>query len=114
MTINYDLIGRALLHPVQRGILEEVERLRHHDDRVEGGVGVSPNELAQLLGEELGTISYHVRVLAGITPHGTSKRSRFAEIPLLELSHEVPRRGAVEHYYTLTPAALTGEALAVA
>lgn len=48
----------------------------------------SPNELARLLGERLGNVSYHVRVLC--------------ELGCLELVRTEPRRGALEHYYRAT------------
>lgn len=106
--INYDVIGRALIHPVQQEILEQMERLHHHDDRDPGGVGVSPNELAQLTGKALGTVSYHVKVLAGLDGDSRNK-SRLADTPMLELSHTEPRRGAVEHFYCLASAATVRE-----
>lgn len=99
--LNYDLIGRALIHPLQRRILEECAVLADDDKK-----GVSPNELSLRLDEPLGNVAYHVKVLAGGTPHVTSKRSKFAQTPLLTLVEEVPRRGAVEHYYALTASAL--------
>jgi predicted transcriptional regulator len=49
----------------------------------------SPKELAGQLGEKLGNVSYHVRILA--------------RLGLIELVRETPRRGAVEHHYRATP-----------
>ena len=48
----------------------------------------SPTKLASRLGVPLGTMSYHVRCLAGLG--------------LLELVGSRPRRGALEHVYELT------------
>jgi DNA-binding transcriptional ArsR family regulator len=58
---------------------------------------VSPKDLSQSLGEPLGKVSYHVKVL------------REDCDGLIEETRRVPRRGAVEHYYrasakTLLPA----------
>jgi len=48
----------------------------------------SPSELAERLGERLGNVSYHVRILA--------------ELDCIELVRTRPVRGAVEHYYRAT------------
>lgn len=98
--INYDLIGRVLVHPLQVRILGMmIER----DITPPQEVGLSPKELATLLDEpDLSGIAYHVRVLAG-----TTKGSRFADRPLLELVDQRAVRGATEHFYRLTPAATT-------
>jgi DNA-binding transcriptional ArsR family regulator len=45
----------------------------------------SPNEIARELGERLGDVSYHVKVLS--------------ECGFIELVKTEPRRGAVEHFY---------------
>ena len=45
----------------------------------------SPKELAEQFGEPLGTVSYHVGVLA--------------RIGCIELVRTTPRRGAIEHHY---------------
>jgi DNA-binding transcriptional ArsR family regulator len=55
-----------------------LERLSEH------GVA-SPSELADALGEPLGNVSYHVRILR--------------ELDCLELVRTEPRRGALEHFY---------------
>jgi DNA-binding transcriptional ArsR family regulator len=68
-------LAKALAHPLRTRILAALE------DRT-----ASPSELASELGAPLGVVSYHVRRLAGL---------RF-----LKLVKRVPRRGAVEHYYT--------------
>lgn len=49
----------------------------------------SPKEIAGHLGEKLGNVSYHVRILA--------------RLGLIELVRETPRRGAVEHHYRAVP-----------
>jgi DNA-binding transcriptional ArsR family regulator len=48
----------------------------------------SPKQLAQALGEPVGNISYHVRVLR--------------ELDCLELVRTEPRRGALAHFYRAT------------
>ena len=72
--INDPRLVKALAHPVRIQILSSLE------DRV-----ASPSRLAQELGVPLGTVSYHVRILA--------------ELGLIELVDRKQRRGAIEHYY---------------
>jgi DNA-binding transcriptional ArsR family regulator len=69
-------LAKALAHPLRTRILAALE------DRT-----ASPSELAQELGVSLGVVSYHVR--------------RLAALRFLKLVKRVPRRGAVEHYYTV-------------
>ena len=68
-------VAKALSHRLRLRILE---RLTEH------GVA-SPSELAAALGEPLGNVSYHVRMLR--------------ELDCLELVRTEPRRGALEHFY---------------
>jgi DNA-binding transcriptional ArsR family regulator len=68
-------LAKALAHPLRTRILAALEERT-----------ASPSQLATELGAPLGVVSYHVRRLAGL---------RF-----LKLVKRVPRRGAVEHYYT--------------
>jgi DNA-binding transcriptional ArsR family regulator len=68
-------LAKALAHPLRTRILASLE-----------GRTSSPNQLADELGAPLGNVSYHVR--------------RLASLKLLKLVDSVPRRGAVEHYYT--------------
>jgi DNA-binding transcriptional ArsR family regulator len=68
-------LAKALAHPLRARILAALE------DRTS-----SPNQLADELGAPLGNVSYHVR--------------RLASLKLLKLVDSVPRRGAVEHFYT--------------
>ena len=70
-------LGRALGHPLR------VEILTALLDRDEA----SPRELAVELDQPLGTVSYHVRYLVSLE--------------MLELQRMVPRRGAVQHFYSL-------------
>jgi DNA-binding transcriptional ArsR family regulator len=70
-------IVKALGHPLRVQILAIL------DERV-----ASPNEISKETGESLGTVSYHVRLLA--------------KLDCLELVETVPRRGALEHYYRAT------------
>jgi DNA-binding transcriptional ArsR family regulator len=68
-------LAKALAHPLRTRILAALE------DRT-----ASPSELAAELDEPLGIVSYHVR--------------RLTALGFLKLVKRVPRRGAVEHYYT--------------
>jgi len=68
-------LAKALAHPLRTRILAALE------DRT-----ASPSQLADELGAPLGVVSYHVR--------------RLAALRFLKLVKRVPRRGAVEHYYT--------------
>lgn len=68
---------KAIAHPLRLEILRAL------------GERASPTELSRRLGEPLGTISYHVRVLA--------------DLGLLRLVEQAPRRGAIEHYYEAAP-----------
>ncbi len=72
--INDPRLVKALAHPVRVQILSSLE------DRV-----ASPSRLAEEIGAPLGTVSYHVRILAGLG--------------LIELVDRKQRRGAIEHYY---------------
>jgi DNA-binding transcriptional ArsR family regulator len=68
-------LAKALAHPLRTRILAAL------DDRT-----ASPSELAQEFEASLGVVSYHVR--------------RLHALRFLKLVKSVPRRGAVEHYYT--------------
>ena len=68
---------RAFAHPLRLEILGAL------------GGRASPTDLSKRLDQPLGTVSYHVRVLAD---HG-----------LLRLVEQAPRRGAIEHYYETAP-----------
>lgn len=78
MAVNWSRVVVDLLHPTQREILTRCERQSR-----------SPNQIAKALGVPLGAVSYHVRTLA--------------EKGLLTCVHTEPRRGAIEHFYLLTP-----------
>jgi DNA-binding transcriptional ArsR family regulator len=67
-------IVRALSHPIRHRVLVAL------NERV-----ASPKELAAELGEPLGNVSYHTRVLA--------------QLGCIELVSTTQRRGALEHYY---------------
>lgn len=68
---------KALSHPLRQQILYTL------------GEGIaSPNELSKRLGEPLGNVSYHVKILA--------------ECDAIELVKTAPVRGAVEHFYRAT------------
>jgi DNA-binding transcriptional ArsR family regulator len=69
----------ALNHPIRRTLLKLF---------LENGVAVSPKELADLTGEKLPTVSYHVRVLA--------------DKNAIELAEEEPVRGSIAHFYRPT------------
>jgi DNA-binding transcriptional ArsR family regulator len=65
---------KALSHPLRQRILQALNQ------RV-----ASPAELSQELGESLGNVSYHVKILA--------------ELEAIELVRTAPVRGALEHFY---------------
>jgi DNA-binding transcriptional ArsR family regulator len=71
-------LAKALSHPLRQRILQRLN---------EGGVK-SPNELSRELGDPLGNVSYHVRILR--------------ELDCVELVRTEQRRGALEHYYRAT------------
>jgi DNA-binding transcriptional ArsR family regulator len=74
---NFDQqMVRALAHPLRVEIVRQLEK---------GPSG--PKRLSDRLGETLGNVSYHTRVLH--------------KCDLIELVETVPRRGAVEHIYKL-------------
>jgi DNA-binding transcriptional ArsR family regulator len=75
MNIDDPRVVKALAHPLRVRLLSLL------DDRV-----ASPNELSQELDAPLNTVSYHVRTLASLK--------------LIKLVKKVPRRGALEHFYT--------------
>jgi DNA-binding transcriptional ArsR family regulator len=83
-------LAKALAHPLRTQILASLE-----------GRTASPSQLAEELDVPLGVLSYHVR--------------RLTALGFLKLVKRVPRRGAVEHYYTaLTRPRITDEAWAQA
>ena len=82
--------AQSLSHPTRVGLLRELERLGN----------ATPRQLAELLGEPVGALSYHVRALR--------------EWQMIEVTDTIQRRGALEHHYRLAPAAtllLTGIAV---
>jgi DNA-binding transcriptional ArsR family regulator len=72
-TVNTKLM-KALAHPLRQQLLMALS------ERV-----ASPSELAEELGEPLGNVSYHVRMLV--------------DLECIELVSTTPRRGALEHHY---------------
>jgi DNA-binding transcriptional ArsR family regulator len=68
-------VAKALAHPLRTRILAALENRT-----------ASPSEIATELDAPLGVVSYHVR--------------RLHALRFLKLVKRVPRRGAVEHYYT--------------
>jgi DNA-binding transcriptional ArsR family regulator len=68
-------VAKAFAHPLRTRVLAALE------DRT-----ASPSQLAAELDVPLGVLSYHVR--------------RLTALGFLRLVKRVPRRGAVEHYYT--------------
>jgi DNA-binding transcriptional ArsR family regulator len=68
---------KALAHPLRQQLLIALS------ERI-----ASPSELAEELGEPLGNVSYHVRMLV--------------DLGCIELVSTTPRRGALEHHYKAT------------
>jgi DNA-binding transcriptional ArsR family regulator len=66
-------LGKALSHPMRTRILAIL------NEQV-----ASPNEMAEMIGERLPNVSYHVRTLQ--------------ELGCIELVRTAQRRGAIEHY----------------
>jgi DNA-binding transcriptional ArsR family regulator len=85
------LISQETIKALSHGL--RVDLLRVLNERT-----ASPNELAKELDEDLTQVSYHVKIL---------KNCKY----LVEVKNE-PRRGAVEHYYKATRAALIDDDLA--
>lgn len=73
-TARFQRMIKAVGHPLRMRILALLNQ------KV-----ASPNELAQELGEPLGSVAYHVRILL--------------DLETIELVRETPRRGAIEHHY---------------
>lgn len=69
---------RALAYPLRVEILRQLEK---------GPSG--PQRLADRMGEKLGNVSYHMKVLL--------------KCDCIELVETIPQRGAVEHIYSLKP-----------
>jgi DNA-binding transcriptional ArsR family regulator len=67
-------LAKALSHPLRAHILVVL------NERI-----ASPNEIAEMLGERLPNVSYHVRALV--------------DLECIELVRTAQRRGAIEHYY---------------
>jgi DNA-binding transcriptional ArsR family regulator len=71
-------LAKALSHRLRVRILQ----------RLDGGREASPKELAGALGEPVGNVSYHVRILR--------------ELDCVELVRTEARRGALAHFYRAT------------
>lgn len=74
---------QALAHPLRVEILRQLE---------EGPSG--PKRLSDRMGEKLGNVSYHMRVLL--------------KCDCIELVETIPQRGALEHIYELKPRGAMG------
>jgi DNA-binding transcriptional ArsR family regulator len=80
-----DQMAKALAHPLRVKILRQLE---------EGPS--SPNQVAHCIGEKLGNVSYHMKVLRNLG--------------CVELVDTTPRRGFVEHFYKLNSQGALGSA----
>lgn len=83
---NTNAVQRALAHPLRAHILTELEKR-----------AASPSQIAEAVGESVGVVSYHMRVLA--------------EAGLAELVGTVPRRGALQHFYAVRDTGTVGTTL---
>lgn len=83
--LDWECLAKTEMHPLRLSILRALALLPPNEER-------SPKELSEFLDERLGNVSYHVRILAASG--------------LIKLVRTVPRRGAMEHYYRVTPKAL--------
>jgi DNA-binding transcriptional ArsR family regulator len=81
-TIDQDLV-RALAHPMRVRILEALQ-----------GRTASPTELAREFEESLGVVSYHANALL--------------DVDCIEQVGTRPRRGTIEHFYTVRPRSFIG------
>jgi DNA-binding transcriptional ArsR family regulator len=81
-TIDQDLV-RALAHPMRVRILEALQ-----------GRIASPTELAREFRESLGVVSYHANALL--------------DVGCIEQVHTKPKRGTIEHFYTVRPRSFIG------
>ena len=88
--LDYQRIAEAFVHPLKLRILALMAQPPPPRAVPEGTPepGWSPNNLYVALGEPLANVSYHVRQLE--------------KADLIELVAVKQRRGALEHYYTLT------------
>lgn len=76
---------RAIGHPIRLQVLDLMAS--------NGRVTWSPKRLSEELDEPLGVVSYHIRCML--------------DTDLVVLADTQPVRGAVEHFYKLTPKAKT-------
>lgn len=81
-----NLVQRALAHPIRARILVELEKR-----------AASPSQLTEVVGESIGVVSYHMRVLT--------------EAGLAELVGTVPKRGALQHFYAIRDSDTLGATL---
>lgn len=91
-------VGRALGHPLRVRIVEELDARRmavlaEADGRIAdltaADFAISPKALAAAVGKPIPNLSYHVTILH--------------KLGAVALTGQEPRRGAVEHFYALTP-----------
>ncbi len=81
-TIDQNLV-RALAHPMRVRILEALQ-----------GRTASPTEMAREFDESLGVVSYHANTLL--------------DVECIEQVRTRPKRGTIEHFYTVTPRSFIG------
>jgi DNA-binding transcriptional ArsR family regulator len=81
-----NIVQRALAHPIRARILTELEK-----------GAASPSQLAEVVEQSIGVVSYHMRVLS--------------EAGLAELVGTVPKRGALQHFYALRDSDTLGATL---
>lgn len=86
-TLDWGALARRVMHPTAVAVLELLAVVADQDEPER-----SPLDLARVIHAPLGVVSYHVRMLAG---RG-----------LIECVRTEPRRGALQHFYRLTPDAL--------
>jgi DNA-binding transcriptional ArsR family regulator len=89
-TVDWEAIARRVMHPTAVAILELLAAVADSDEPER-----TPRDLAGVVHKPLSLVAYHVRMLAG---RG-----------LIECVRTEPRRGALAHFYRLTPDALKEE-----
>lgn len=77
--LSQDKLARAIAHPIRRAILDLMEATEEP---------LSPSKMVGPLGQPIGNVSYHTRILVRL---GVLRETKKKQV-----------RGAIEHYYRPT------------
>lgn len=88
VTVDWEAVARAAMHQTSISILELLAQVQDTHDPAR-----APVDLAAVLDLPIGSVAYHVRMLAG---RG-----------LIVLARTEPRRGALMHFYVLAEGAVS-------